>query len=326
MTKIQGATFEFRLREARQRMHNGFIEGELYESSDRLRNLQRSLESLEVEENNELYRYFPVAAISALETHFRVSVAAIINSDPLYLERAFGLLASSHTKGLPDLLLMIQKKAVSTGDWVAFSLPCSSIGNLESTFGTLFGSPLKELVSTALDPYKARSGIESLPIVEDVRLLWKELEGVFQQRHILAHEAASKYAVSFKEAQIAIQSIKKFTTALNAILWATVWKKVPLTQHEMNLEAIERCKLARNEMASLLWEGLKLLKSGDSRRRLCKQQIAWRSYVRDLRAWESESFIMGSIRPLIEATSEERVLRFRIEELSELLSQIPSHS
>lgn len=81
MARGFGAEIEAHVKSARERMMFGRVDGvELFETSTRLSQLIRSLESIGPTGDPELFRHFPVAAIAALEGHFKATVATIINT------------------------------------------------------------------------------------------------------------------------------------------------------------------------------------------------------------------------------------------------------
>jgi hypothetical protein len=67
----------------------------------------------------------------------------------------------------------------------------------------------------------------------------------------LAHEAATKFELSFDDAKAAVDSCAAFVNALDAVMWSTIWKDLPLTQHEMNVEAWSCCKAQQPDIDEL---------------------------------------------------------------------------
>lgn len=313
MAKATGTDIEAQLRDARSRMLRGSVDGEFYETVRRLGELQHSLGRLGASADPELYRHFPVAAVAVLETHFKASVAKIIDAGSPYLERGLAL-ARERLRSPIDVLPVLHRKAATVGELIAHSIPFNSVTSLESALGAILDSDLKPLIQGAVDPYNVRNErANSDPIVLDVTTLWRNLAETFQRRHILAHEAATKYAVSFENAKTALSCVQEFASALDAILWSTVWKELPLTQYEMNVDAWKRHRLTRGTLAKSLRRGLEIATERGQRVRFREMHSAWQHYARQWIQWEDEPFAMGSISPLLAALARDRALKARLE-------------
>ena len=321
MAKKINGNLEARLLDARLRMKSGLSDGALFETTNRVRALQNSLEDLGEKQALELYRHFPVAAISVLETHFRSSIASIVNFNPMYLERGL-ILSSDALKSSVELLSILHRKTITIGELIAYSMPFNSVASLEKVFDTLFNDDFKKLMSSALDPYFVRNKVgNGSPVIDDIKSLWRDLSVAFEQRHILAHEAASNFIVSYKDAKSALDSIVAFTNAFDAVKWATVWKDLPLTQYEMNNHAWDNYKKSRIKFSKELKRCLNLATKNGMRQRFRKQHAEWKIYSNNLIAWECENFTMGSIGPLIEAMARMRAIDSQLESISAIFPE-----
>lgn len=315
MARSLDADIESQLKGARARLRGGSIDGELYDTNVRLWQLRKSLEAIGPSGDPELYRHFPVASIAVLESQFKGAIAAITNSGSPYLERGLQL-AKERLRSAVDIVPLIHRKAVTIGELVAHVLPFNSTSSLENAFGALFNRELKTLIAAATDPFDVRNErVDSKPIVRDVASAFRALSLAFDRRHILAHEAATDYQISIDDARSDIESCSLFSKALDAILWATVWKKVPLTQYEMNLVAWESCKVVRTALAAKVRVAVAIAREDGERARFRQMHAAWKTFTKQWLAWESEPFAMGSIRPLLSAISQERALRARLESI-----------
>jgi hypothetical protein len=292
----------------------GHVEGAQYEAATKLDDLKASLSSLSSKGSSELFRYFPVAVIAVLETHFKATVQAIVDSGSPYLDRGLAL-TRDRLRSASELLPILHRKTVTVGELVAHQLPFNSVASIEDALGTLFDAKLKGLVGTARDPYHVRNEIDSLPLVDDVEALWRDLAKTFERRHILAHEAASNYVVTFDHAESAIDCAVRFTAAVDALLWATVWKHLPLTQYEMNTDAWSRYGEVRKKFARTLWHAWAIAKKNNQQKAFYNLHRNWRAYARGWSRFEVDEFGMGSIRPLIAATAHERLLKARAKDV-----------
>jgi len=315
MAKEFGAEIELQVQRMRARMQFGRVDGvELFETSVRLAQLDRSLRGIGPESDSELFRHFPVAAVAVLESHFKATVASIINAGSPYLERGLAL-AKDRLRSAIDVVSLLHRKAVTIGEVVAHVIPFNSVSSLEAALCALFDADFKTLVANAKDPYHVRSGVVSAAeaLVPSAEQLWRGLALAFERRHILAHEAATKFELSFDDAKAAVDSCAAFVNALDAVMWSTIWKDLPLTQYEMNVAAWSRCEAARKDLAADIWVALAVATENGERARFRKLHAEWKAFNKRWLAWEDEPFAMGSIRPMLAADSHERALRARRE-------------
>lgn len=322
MAKGFGVNIESQVQEMRARMEFGHVDGVgLIETTFRLQQLGHSLQSIGAESDPELFRHFPVAAIAVLESHFKATVASIVNTGSPYLERGLTL-AKDRLKSAVDVVPLLHRKTVTIGEVVAHVIPFNSVSSIETAFRALFDAEIKTLVADARDPHFLRTGCLSIAnlLVPSVEDLWQGLALTFERRHILAHEAATKFELSFDDAKVAIDSCAAFVNALDAVMWSTIWKDLPLTQYEMNHVAWSRYKAERKALATEIWTALAVASDNNERARFRKMHFEWKTFNNKWIAWEDEPFAMGSIRPMIAANSRERALRARRESIRNWLS------
>lgn len=321
MAKSIGAEIETQVKSARNRMELGRIDGvEHLEASRRFSQLAHSLQAIGPTGDPELYRHFPVATIAALESHFKATVATIINEGSPYLERGLTL-AKDRLKSAVDVVPLLHRKAVTIGDVVAHVIPFNSVSSLENAFGNLLDGDFKMMVAGARNPYDMRNECGTARVlVPSVATLWSELSLAFERRHIFAHEAATKFLISFEDAKATVESCALFVSALDAVLWSSIWKAEPLTQYEMNVAAWSRCKDVRAILAADLWKALAIATENGERARFRRMHAAWKSFSKQWIDWEGEPFAMGSSRPMLTAISQERTIAARREAIQGWMS------
>lgn len=309
MVKGFGAEIELQIKNSRDRMSLGRLDGvELIETNSRLTKLSESLRNIGPSGDSELFRYFPVAAIAILEGHFKATVATIVNSGSPYLERGLQL-AKDRLKSAVDAVSLLHRQVVTVGDLVAYVIPFNSVSSLENTFNCLFDENFKQMVSRVNCPYELRNQKENpIFVVDSVDDLWQILALTFEKRHILAHEPASEFPISYADAALALDGCALFVNALDALMWSTIWKDKPLTQYEMNVAAWSSCKEERGKLAAILRKALHVATEKGERPRFCRMHREWKAFNDQWLAWEDEPFAMGSIRPLLNADSQERAL------------------
>jgi hypothetical protein len=314
MAKTGTQSLEGQLLSARKRLQWGHVEGALFDATWRLTDLRESLKGLASSQDSELLRHFPVAAIAVLETHFKATVQAIVNSGTPYFERGISL-TKDRLKSISDILPLVHRQTVTIGELIAHQLPFNSISSYEDAVGALLDVKLKNLLTTVRDTYGIRNGYDSPLLIQNISDLWKQLSETFERRHILAHEAATKYIVSWEDANTAIECVTAFTTAMDAALWATVWEKKPLTQAEINDDAWTQYSHFSKEFYLLLRHVYAIAKRCGEYELFKQQQIAWRRHAVGWARMMTDGFVGGSVRPFISAMTRKQLLEARRKEL-----------
>lgn len=297
------------LKDQLQDVHGRFQPGRewLLTIEQRLRQMFLALSAVP-HDAGELYRYFPVAAVATLETYFKSVVANLIDHGPEFRERGLKLIADKSIKA-HEALSIVQSGIATPGQLVAHLLPCSAIGHLEGPLDGILGFSIKQQMKTASPVGAVRPSGKKPPLaVQDVPALWKSLTQLFEQRHILAHEAASGHQVTETQARAAIDAIDLFISGIDAVLWSTIWKDEPRTNREMTDRAHEEMVTARQKLADLLREARR------HRRVDRRRQVLWRQYfLRYMDGYADD--VMGSIRSLLYFSQATDMLRERIKQL-----------
>lgn len=314
MAKTGPQTLEGQLVSARKRLQWGHVEGALFDATWRLTDLQAALQGLKSSKDGELLRHFPVAAIAVLETHFKATVQAIVDSGAPYFERGISL-TKDRLKSISDVLPLVHRKTVTVGELVAHQLPFNSVASYEDALGALLDVKLKNLLATVRDPFHVRNDFDGPPLIPDINDLWRKLAETFERRHILAHEAATRYIVSWEDANAAVECVTAFTTAMDAALWVTVWEKKPLTQLEINTDAWNQYRYFSEGFYALLRQAYVIAKRCGEYEQFKRQQIAWRRHAVGWARMLANGFTGGSLRPFIAATTRQQLLEARKKEL-----------
>lgn len=314
----QGKTLlDERIAQVRSRLQVGRVEGAIYEATVRIIDLERSLKALKGTDNTELFRHFPVAAVATLEAHFRSSVAMVVDKGGEYFTRGVALVGEKLKAS--EIIPMIHKKNVSIGEIVAYSLPFSSLGHLEDVFDALLGQKFKQLSRSAEDPYFSRNNVaERELLVEDISGLWESLHKTFHDRHVLAHESATQFAIDYDKAATAVNSVKLIIDVIDAVLWSTVWKDEPLTQSEMNIAAWERYQQIRVKLATAIRTKRKEHDSSLEASRFRGLHFKWKEWISDWCLFSADRFAGGSIRPLIHASELSQAYEDRIKQVESI--------
>ncbi|WEL56731.1 lysozyme inhibitor LprI family protein [Pseudomonas kermanshahensis] len=314
MAKAGKYVLEERITEVRSRWQIGKADAAFFESSTRVNDLRRSLKAIKGTKNVELFRHFPVAAIALLEAYFRSVVSVVVDAGGDYFPRGLGMVGDKLKAA--EAIAILHKKSVSIGEAVAYSLPFSSLGHLESTLDQLLGQSLKGLVKTAVDPHELRRQ-EPAPnlIVADVSALWADLQKIFEARHVLAHEAATKFDVSYDLASLSVESVSNLIEAIEAVLWSTVWKDEPLTQQELNRDAYSKYRDQRKQLSVVIRRKRKEFAGKRDAAEFRALHAQWKSWVERWARYNSERFEGGSIQPMIHASVLSEAYEIRIKQV-----------
>jgi len=145
-----------------------------------------------------------------------------------------------------------------------------------------------------------------------------DIAGTFDRRHILAHEAASNYQVTFEQAKLAIDSVNEFTKMIDSILWSTIWRDQPLTQPEIRDHAEMRVKDLRAGLARLLREGRLLALRRGEQVQFRRLHLEWKHFSLEWSKFETEGQ-MGAFRRIFRSLAEETDLRGRVAQVNSWL-------
>ena len=137
----------------------------------------------------ELFRYFPIAVVGALEGYFRIAYADLINSGEPYAGRVRDF---QDMKFRPSAVLAIQGRRVSAGELIAHLLPHNSFSDIETNMSVLLGNKFSSTLSS-----KEFSGIAILARgLNPWPALVSDITEMFKLRHIFCHELATKVRLS----------------------------------------------------------------------------------------------------------------------------------
>lgn len=302
------------IQEVKNRFFAEYIEGGIANLQSRVHTLQAALTSVS-ETTPELFRYFPVAATAIIETYFKSIISMVIDKDKKYLDNGLKLISDKTLKTVEGISIITSGSA-SAGQLIAHLQGCSSIGVLEVKLSELLGLPLKQILRKAADPYAIRAKYENPRlVVNDVDELWRNLDLMFKQRHIIAHEAAPLYSVSREEAFGALSACQEFMQGVDAVLFNNVWVDVPLTQYEMNMASYELLLSLRAELTKII----KLLRRGNLLDR--RRHTIWRKFFL-IYMTDYATETMGSIRPMLVADQASKLIQDRINDLKGILGYI----
>ncbi|WP_139237466.1 lysozyme inhibitor LprI family protein [Variovorax sp. OV329] len=132
----------------------------------------------------------------------------------------------------------------------------------------------------------------------DVDVLATNIGEAFRLRHILAHEAAPRLVVDAETCARALDSVQQWIEAVAAVIWATVYKDVPLSTYEMNMHARGKVQSARTELAKHLRNALEAERKNGSAKWLRENHRDWHRVVT---TWAQQTYgrLEGTMWPSV---------------------------
>lgn len=262
---------------------------------------------------DELHRHVVVSSIAALQTFHRGTIVSIVDSGEDYKVRA----AENVTEkiSMKDALNWLSGKTVTFGELVAHGAPCNSIADLLSWLNTLLACDMKQALANAIDPYDRRNDKETpAKIVTDVDRLMTDLATAFTLRHIFAHEAAPSVVVTADQCKTLLGAVAQWVVGINAVLWATAYRNLPLTQYEMNQHARAEVLEARGKLAKAMRKAHSDARAVGSSSWLRSNHFAWMKVTMD---WARGAYgsLQGTMWPSVGGADLARAIRTRAEQV-----------
>ena len=273
----------------------------------------------------EIARHIPVSAIAALQTMAKGLVVDLVKMGEPYRTRAAGLL--KERIAIKEAIEWFHGGTFTFGEVVAHVLNFNSMTDVHTVIESLLGVDLKRCLSTAIDPYQLRNRIkDAKPIIQDVNVVYREVQEVFRIRHILAHEAAPHLEVSKTDAAGMLDSVSLLVTAIDAVLWDTAYANLPLTTFEMNVHAGMGLGAAKERLEAVVARTREVVeKSGGDASWFTRHQARWQALCDD---WFQHTYGKrdGTMWPSVSALEEREWVEARTRQLTQWnASQLGHH-
>jgi hypothetical protein len=300
------------IQEMRSRLLGGHWEAARADAHLRLSVLRGLLKA----NDPELRRHVIVSAVAALQTWFRGTLVELVNRDEVFRERAAESINEKFS--LKDALAWINGKTTTFGELVAHAAPCNSVTDLISWLTKILGFDLKSALASAVSPYERNSPTDVPKLVNDVEALVADVGEAFRLRHILAHEAAPLLPLEVKTCARLLDAITLWMQAVEAVIWVTAFKDVPLTTLEMNAHAWRQVQTARDTLAKHLRRALQKERESGSAQWLRNNHRAWHQVVKD---WRVATYcrLDGTMWPSVGAYDLSKAIAARAEQIADWL-------
>jgi hypothetical protein len=152
-------------------------------------------------------------------------------------------------------------------------------------------------------------------LIADVDAVYRDVDAAFKLRHVLAHEAASRLELERADVERLFTAVWLLIDGIDAVLWATVYADMPLTQTEMNIKAGETLGEARDAMKAVLARTSDLAERQDGDASwVAESQAKWQAYRTH---WLESTYrkLQGTMWPAVGAHDEESMTKHRADEL-----------
>lgn len=271
-------------------------------------------DALKAESAGRLLDIFPVRAVSRAEVNCRKLVRDVVGHSHQYAERAVPLLANSRVDY--TLLISVSADEVTFSDIVAHTVSFSMLSDSFRVFEQLLDAKLSdELIHvTDEDGFAPQAGEE--PIINDFGRICADTEAIYSLRHRICHENLDPRADDLRGIVPKLLSFTRFYAALSGFVIRRLHPNLPRTQLEMNLQAGQGLKEAREEMHRYIDSFRDRYKDWpDEIARFDAAQSAWEKFVEAQQILRHDPNGGGSIGPFLRALEAEELTKERIKHL-----------
>lgn len=268
------------------------------------------------QDGDPVLKLIPVRAVALIESFFRGAVASCIDAGPPFVERAAKLF-----EGKTDFrtALALHGQQVTVGQLVAHGLPFSRLAHIASGLDTILDLAFFDAVSSVHDRWEVEvEKKKPVPILGDKKLWYPVLEDMFVERHMLAHEASRRQAITLSKAAGFVDVAVNFLKASYELFTNTLHPNYPLTQTDMNIAAGGSYNAARDELQQLIVRVERRINTQHPNFKDRELQL-FRECNATFEAYRNAEMTFihdpeggGTIGPLIRAGHGERLIRQRI--------------
>lgn len=243
--------------------------------------------------NNELLKYVPIAIVACFESFFRSVIKELIDSGKPYNENALRFNQSKNVKFDFDIILAIQSRSVTIGEFISHILPCNNYDDINSNLSTLVNFDFTDSIKKFKRKSKFENVNENSKIFRDrFNEIISDVKKTFELRHIFCHEFSNNVKIDKNEILRCFQSSRIFLKHVDDFIWNLLHPNPPETQAEMSIKSASDFKIIDNELSNLI-ATIKEMHDEDNvgfvnQSLFDKSIVEWKKY-RDAKA-EADSF------------------------------------
>lgn len=278
----------------------------------------------------ELWKYFPIAAVTCLENSTRWAIYHLVESGEPFRTRATDLLTGNFT--IKNLMPLIGRQ-ITLGDLAAHSVSVNSLQNIDSHLSVLIGLKSEKKIPSFLQELKKaqsfdssvfgdvseNDGDESL-LLPSPDLAIAAVKEIFEIRHIIVHELTPCDIVNPRKLQNLLEQVARFIAATHQFcLELGEPGSTASFQASMNINANYRYEESLKEMSALV-EAINQCLSKSKQRQLQRAQAHFANFIKAESQFYINPFEGGSAAPMMVAGYSNRVVKTRIDQLRDHLN------
>ncbi|QQR57260.1 MAG: DUF1311 domain-containing protein [Candidatus Melainabacteria bacterium] len=221
-----------------------------FDSSSIRTRIDSILASMKSITDEEMIRYFPVAAIGCLEKAFRWAIKTLLNQGEPYASNASDLYKEKFSV---KEILTIESRVVTTADLVSHLVPFSSLGDIETQMKQLIGRSFLDDIRNATHKWTSYldEPDENKRILTNADTVIHAIEETFKLRHSFCHEIDFRHRFSSHEIKSLVFCTLQFVDALIDYVEQEVGVSAT-TQADMNGVAYEDFQLSQEKLNRLV--------------------------------------------------------------------------
>lgn len=243
---------------------------------------------------DEVYKYLPIASVACIESFFRATIKELLDNEGIYFDNLEKLIQQNNLKLDFEVLSNLQKKKYTIGEFVAHTLPCNNINDLNKNISVLLGYDFL----SALKKHKPKiAGVfdyESFDYFKkNYNSIAKSIVKTFEFRHIFCHESARKVVINKEELEIDSKNCQTFLNHSSSFI-------LSITYEEWGLSVPEKVELLAKELIQrqiVLKEKFKTIRQERSLNSENKREFQ-RKFDKTIKLWEqftdSKALLKGS--------------------------------
>lgn len=278
----------------------------------RLLNIDRSFQQLK-ENQDELYRHYPIALFACLETWTRMAVCEIVDYGEPFRSNALDLMSDKKIDF--DTMMKLNKDTFTLGEFVSSSQQVSQLSHIFHIMDKLLkAGKFRDNIGEARNCWE---DLESEPIISDIEQTCGWLEEMIELRHIYCHETALGKDVGKAEIEQYIRHTQLFIHASNRVLDYTIYLDSPIIQAEAKTVACRMVSESRESLNGIIDELSKIL-TDHQKPLLAEASRAWERFLSASVKTEGLVYEEGTVRECMEAIAARKLIDQRIQQLTAL--------
>lgn len=258
--------------------------------------------------------FIPIRLVTTIEVFLRGVIAELVDTHETYFERGEKLVKGAKI----DLAFAfhVNRRALSTGDFVAHAVSLNSIESVMKIMDTLLGGFESKLKASYPRWTEEAATWPLAPIVADYDKMIAAMARLYEIRHILTHELPGKNVLSSAEVPNLVDAAKVFVDATDWVVVEALHGSVPRTQLAMIIDANNDLHQEETALTRAIDDILEL--DGVDNQALSEMQGAWEHFARLQASFVASQVEGGTMYPMMLASEKAALLRERISQLGRI--------